>query len=93
MNRTQYTLTDTTLVISGKPITFPVTIAFNSDTVGRKIELSFDGTEFFDMVAELDKSSATQLVMSVLATFASIKVTGDIADTVVITQGRQGIAG
>ena len=96
MKKNNFTLTETTFLITCVPgaakpqnldVNVPFSIAFNSDTAGRKIELSFDGgTTFHDMAAQLDLSVSTQLVLSVIAPVSSIKVTGDIGDTVVVTE-------
>ena len=96
MKKNTFTLTETTFLITCVPgalkpqnlnVETPFTVAFNSDTAGRKIELSFDGgTVFHDMAGQLDLSVSTQLVLSVLAPISNIKVTGDIADTVIVTE-------
>ncbi|MDD5065381.1 MAG: hypothetical protein PHQ35_11560 [Phycisphaerae bacterium] len=96
MKKNLFTLTETTMLITcvagaSKPqnlnINIPFSIAFNSDTAGRKIELSFDGgTVYHDMVADLNLSVSNQLVLSVLAPVSNIKVTGDIGDTVIVTE-------
>lgn len=95
MKKNIFTLTATTFVITCAPGTIqqnldvntPFSIAFTSDTVGRKIELSFDGgTTYHDMAANLDLITSTQLILSVVAPVSSIKVTGDIGDTVIVTE-------
>ncbi len=96
MKKNTFTLTETTLLITCVPgaskpqnldVNVPFTISFFSDTVGRKIELSFDGgTVFHDMASQLDLSVSTQLVLSVMAPVSNVKVTGDIGDTVIITE-------
>jgi len=96
MKKNTFTLTETTFLITcvagaSKPqnldVNIPFTISFFSDTAGRKIELSFDGgTVFHDMASLLDLSVSTQLVLSVMAPVSNIKVTGDIGDTVIVTE-------
>lgn len=64
--------------MNGAPL--PCTITLKSAAAGRLIELSTDGgTEYF--TASTDASSATQLVVSLLAPVSHIRVTGATADS------------
>jgi len=64
--------------MNGAPL--PCTITLKSAAAGRLIELSTDGgVEYFG--APPDMSSATSLVLSVLAPVSHCRITGTTADT------------
>jgi len=78
----QSTLTDTTLILT-RNYKIPFTITFNSEDVGRKIELtSNNGEEYFEPTADI--TSATMLVLVVNSPITGIKFTGAIGDTIVV---------
>lgn len=58
---------------------FPCTATLKSSAVGRKIELSTDGVEFYTPI--YDQNSATMLVVAILAPVSSVRFTGAAGDT------------
>ncbi len=79
----QEVLTATTKTIGLGGFKYPITITFDSDTVGRKIEFSTNyGTEYWEPV--IDKTTATMLVTYSELTLTHIKVTGDIGDILTV---------
>jgi hypothetical protein len=94
MKKNPFTLTETTLIITAASgsvrqqnidAAIPLSISFKSSAAGRKIELSFDGgTNFHQPV--YDFTSATELVLATLAPWTACKLTGDIGDTVSISE-------
>lgn len=80
------TLTGATLTLEMGNIVIPCTVTLASSEVGRKIEISTDGTNFFE--PDLDKSAAGFIVTSIFAPIAKIKVTGAASDVLSIVSSE-----
>lgn len=94
MKKNPFTLTETTLIITAASGSIrqqnldaepPLSIAFKSTAAGRKIELSFDGGTVFHQPL-YDFSSSNELVVATLAPWTACRLTGNIGDTVSISE-------
>lgn len=74
------TLVTTSSVLGSGGLTYPFTIAFNSVSVGRAIEISLDSNVYF--TPQYDKTLPEQIVVSISSPIASMRFTGNVGDTV-----------